>query len=241
MFQVTPDISANVDWWSVNREGTIQSFGLTELSSVNNYPFFQQNFLRDTAGNLLGVDTRFVNAGETQTAGMEAGLRVATLQGGARWAASFDVAYLLKKRSRITPAAAFGNSEVGVFTRAGDLGIRWKHTASITRTEGDWSATLTQVYRGKYADFVLPGVANGSVRPANWTPIVRPYEVFNASVGYNGIKNMSIVVGMKNIFNEDPPFSVTYDTDTGAGSSWESRVADPRGRAYTLRVEYKFF
>ena len=241
VFQVTPDISANVDWWSVNREGTIQSFGLTELSSVNNYPFFQQNFLRDTAGNLLGVDTRFVNAGETQTAGMEAGLRVATLQGGARWAASFDVAYLLKKRSRITPAAAFGNSEVGVFTRAGDLGIRWKHTASITRTEGDWSATLTQVYRGKYADFVLPGVANGSVRPANWTPIVRPYEVFNASVGYNGIKNMSIVVGMKNIFNEDPPFSVTYDTDTGAGSSWESRVADPRGRAYTLRVEYKFF
>ena len=60
-------------------------------------------------------------------------------------------------------------------------------------------------------------------------------------MGYNGIKNMSIVVGMKNIFNEDPPFSVTYDSDTGAGSSWESRVADPRGRAYTLRVEYKFF
>ena len=35
--------------------------------------------------------------------------------------------------------------------------------------------------------------------------------------------------------------SATYDTNTGAGSSWEPRVADPRGRSYTLRVDYKFF
>jgi iron complex outermembrane receptor protein len=41
--------------------------------------------------------------------------------------------------------------------------------------------------------------------------------------------------------NEDPPFSIAYDTNTGAGSSWEPRVADPRGRAYTLSVEYKFY
>ena len=31
-----------------------------------------------------------------------------------------------------------------------------------------------------------------------------------------------------------------YDTNTGAGSSWEPRIADPRGRAFTLSVEYKF-
>ena len=33
---------------------------------------------------------------------------------------------------------------------------------------------------------------------------------------------------------------MTYDTNTGAGSSWEPRVADPRGRSYVLRAEYKF-
>jgi iron complex outermembrane recepter protein len=46
---------------------------------------------------------------------------------------------------------------------------------------------------------------------------------------------------VKNALATEPPFSVTYDTNTGAGSSWEPRVADPRGRAFTLRVEYKFF
>ncbi len=239
VFQFTPELSGNLDWWSVARDGSIQSLGLTTLSA--NYQLFPQNFLRDNAGNLVAVDTRWVNTGETVSKGLEFGLRGAFLAGGARWNAAFDVSYLLEKKSRLIASAPFGASEVGRFTRAGDLGIRWKHTLSITRTEGDWSATLAQVYRGGYADYVIPGIANGTVKPANWQPIVRPYEVFNLSVGYSGIKNMNIVAGIKNLFNEDPPFSVTYDTNTGAGSSWEPRVADPRGRAYTLRVEYKFF
>ena len=65
--------------------------------------------------------------------------------------------------------------------------------------------------------------------------------MFNASLAYSGIKNLTITAGIKNLLNEAPPFSVTYDTNTGAGSSWEPRVADPRGRAYTLRVEYRMF
>ena len=40
--------------------------------------------------------------------------------------------------------------------------------------------------------------------------------------------------------DEDPPFTVAYDSNTGAGSSWEPRVADPRGRSYTLTVTYRF-
>ena len=151
------------------------------------------------------------------------------------------MSYLLEKKSRLIASAPFSASEVGVFTRAGDLGIRWKHTASITRSEGDWAATLFQVYRSGYADHVIQGIANGTVIAPAWNPVVKPYEVFNFSLGYRGFKNMTIIAGVKNIFNEDPPFSVTYDTNTGAGSSWEPRVADPRGRAYTLRAEYKFF
>jgi iron complex outermembrane receptor protein len=52
---------------------------------------------------------------------------------------------------------------------------------------------------------------------------------------------MTIIAGIKNLFNTDPPFTVAYDSSSGAGSSWEPRVADPRGRSYTLRVEYRFW
>ena len=68
-----------------------------------------------------------------------------------------------------------------------------------------------------------------------------PYSIFHASVSYTGIKNLTLTAGIKNLLNEDPPFAITYDDNTGAGSSWEPRVADPRGRSFTLMANYKFF
>jgi iron complex outermembrane recepter protein len=238
VFQPNPDLLASVDWWSINRKGAIQSLDLTTLSA--NYLLFPQNFGRDASGKLVAVDTRWVNAGETETKGLDINIKGSFKAAGASWTAGLDVSYLLGKKSRLLDNQPFGPSEVGVFTRAGDLNVRWKHTASITRSEGDWAATLAQVYRGRYADHVISGVADGSFAAPNWNPIVKPYEVFNLSVAYSGVKNLTITGGIKNLLNEDPPFSVTYDTNTGAGSSWEPRIADPRGRAYTLRLEYKF-
>jgi iron complex outermembrane recepter protein len=242
VFQPHPSVSGNIDYWEVKREGTIQSLGLTTLSTAQNYPFFIDRFVRDGTGRLVGVDTRWVNAGQTITRGLEFGIKAGTSLGAGRIGFSLDVSYLLDKKSKVVKSAReFGPSEVGVFTRAGDLGVRWKHTASTTYQRGDWSGTLTQVYRGGYADFVLPGVRNGTIRPALWEQNVRPYEVFNFSATYRGVKNLVLTAGIKNLLNEDPPFSVNYDTNTGAGSSWEPRVADPRGRAFTLRAEYTFF
>ena len=65
-----------------------------------------------------------------------------------------------------------GASEIGVFTRAGDLGLRWKHSLTAIYAEGDWSGMLQQLWRAGYKDNVLPGVANGSVVPPNWNPNV---------------------------------------------------------------------
>ena len=238
VFAPSRHFSGNVDWWSVNREGTIQSFGLTTLAA--NYKLFTDRFLRDPSGNLVAVDTRPVNAGETATKGLEFGLRGEMDVAGGKLSAGFELSYLLDKKSRLLPNTPFGASEIGHFTRYSDLGIRWKHTAHLSYRRGNWTGMVNQIFRSSYVDAMLPGVANGSVRPVNWDPTVDSYNIFNVSLTYRGIKNMSVIAGIKNLFNTDPPFSATYDTNTGAGSSWEPRVADPRGRSYTLRVEYRF-
>ena len=106
--------------------------------------------------------------------------------------------------------------------------------------QGPWSGTLTQLYSAGYKDNALPGVANGTIVPTNLQVNVKPYTLYNVSVTYSGIKNLGVTVGVKNIFNTDPPFSVAYDGNTGAGSSWEPRIADPRGRAYTILATYTF-
>jgi iron complex outermembrane receptor protein len=207
-----------------------------------NYALFPQNFIRDVvSNNIVQVDTRWVNAGETRTKGLELGLRGNTSAMGARISAGLDVSYLLEKKSRLLASSPFGPSEVGVFTRSTDLGIRWKHSAFVTYTRGDWSSTLAQLYRSGYAGYVPPGVVNGSIMPSDWNPVVKSYSLFHASVSYTGVKNVTLLFGIKNLFDKDPPFANSYDTNTGAGSSWEPRVADPRGRSFLATVEYKFF
>jgi iron complex outermembrane receptor protein len=178
VWQVTPDISANLDWWDIERTGTIQSVSLTTMA--NNYTLFADRFRRDAAGNLRFVDNRWSNAGSTETAGLEFGARGNFAVPKGRLIAALDISYLLKKRGRLLANAPMGASEVGAFTRSGDLGIRWKHTASVAYATGPWVTTVAQTYRSGYFDAVLPGV-NRANPPANWQPKVEPYTTFDAN------------------------------------------------------------
>ncbi|MFC5510703.1 TonB-dependent receptor domain-containing protein [Massilia jejuensis] len=231
--------SFNADIWEVRKEDTIDSFNLATM--LANYNLFGDAFLRNAAGELVAVDQRWINAGERITRGLEVGARTGGSWEGTVWGLGIDGSRLLEKKSRPTRNATFGASEVGRFTYTGDLGLKWKHTAYLSARHGHWSGLLQNVYRAGYKDQVLPGVASGRVLPSNYNPKVDSYIVFNASVSYTGVKNLTLTGGIKNLFDEDPPFAITYDSNSGAGSSWEPRVADPRGRAFTLTANYRFF
>ena len=235
----TREFSANIDWWHIKKTGTIQAFGIATL--IANHELFPQNFIRNAAGNLAFIDIRPVNAGETSTKGVDLGAKLNGPLLGGKYSATIDGSYLIEKKSRLLTSSPFGPSEIATFTRSGDLGLRWKHAASFTYTQGDWSGSLYQLFSSGYKDAVLPGVANGSVVPPNWNPSVDSYTTYHASVTYTGVKNLSLTAGIRNLFDQDPPFSAAYDTNTGAGSSWEPRVADPRGRSFTFLVKYTFF
>ena len=66
------------------------------------------------------------------------------------------------------------------------------------------------------------------------------YTVYNYSTSYSGFEKAKITFGIKNLLNTDPPFTA-HMNDYAAGAGWEPRVADPRGRSFTLSVEYKFW
>jgi iron complex outermembrane receptor protein len=244
LWQPTANLRATLDLWDIVRDGTIQALGITGANGyIRNFELFQNRFIRNTDGAITQIDTSWINAGETETRGLELSLRGAFDAVGARFTAGLDVSYLLKKRSRLVSGQPFGASEVGVFTRSSDLGIRWKHNAFVTYARGDWSATLRQRYSGKYAGYVPPGIANGTYLAAatEWDPVVKPYTLYDLGLSFSGIKNLTINAGIKNLLDKDPPFANSYDTNTGAGSSWEPRVADPRGRSFQLGLEYRFF
>ena len=75
--------------------------------------------------------------------------------------------------------------------------------------------------------------------PAGFNPDVKAYIVYGLSGTYSGFKNTTVTLGVKNLLNTDPPFTA-HNVDFAAGAGWDPRVGDPRGRAYTARVTYKF-
>ena len=234
----TDSLSASIDYWDIRRAGTIQALSLTSI--VANSGLFPENFIRDASGNLVSIDTRWINAGQTITKGIDVNGRFSGKLGPGQFLATLDGTYLIERKSRLLANTAFSANEVGAFSRSGDIPLRWKHTAAFTYTQGSWSGTFSQLYRSGYKDAVLPGVANGTVTPVNLDPNVKAYMLYNLSATYSGIKNLNVTLGVKNIFNTNPPFSAAYDSDTGAGSSWDPRVGDPRGRSYSLLASYSF-
>jgi iron complex outermembrane recepter protein len=238
VLQPTSNFSATIDWWKIDRTAAITTLSVREL--VDNFNIFGDRFIRDAAGTLIQIDQRVVNAGAAFTQGVDVSFRGFGDLGPGRIGMTLDGTLLLKKKSQLVPSAPVSASEIGVFTYSGDLGLKWKHNIAITYDIGDFDFSLSQIFRLGYKNNKIGQIASGTLTRPDVVDRVRDYVLFNMSASYSGIKNMKITAGVKNILDTDPPFAITYDSDTGAGSSWEPRVADPRGRAFTLLLEYKF-
>jgi len=237
-----PKWSLSADWWMINVENTIATLTLRQL--IDNASLFENNFIRDGSNQITVIDQRWVNAGARRTQGIEIALRGGwDLGGESSLSLGLDGTWMLKKREKLidNPALPFGPSQLGIFTFAGDLGLRWKHNAWINYSTKDFNVTLTQVFRAGYDNQKLPGIASGAVTRPDFNARVKPYMIYNLAVAITAFSpDYRINVGVKNLFDTDPPFAITYDGNTGAGSSWEPRVADPRGRSYNVGIEVRF-
>lgn len=229
--------SASADYWSIKRESAIQVLSLTDLFA--NYASLQDHFIRNSAGVLTDVDDSYLNVGTTKTEGIDFTARgnLDALHGTV--SVGVDGTILLKKTAQALPTAPVV-SQLGVYSLADDLGLRLKYNAYVSYSNDDFSIALTQVFRDGYKNQVLPGIQNGTFNPPNDITDVDSYIVYNLSVAYTGVKGFKLTAGVRNLFDTDPPFAVSYNTDFGVGSSYEPRVADPRGRSVTMQAEIKF-
>ncbi len=228
-------LSFSVDLWQITRTDII--YELTPQQVVANYTTFPGNLVRGANGRLDGsggyIRAGFVNADGDITRGTDVNVRGNGKLLAGKWEANLEGTYLDSHRSRIFKSQPYVET-VGQWNSR-DLFLRWKHQASFTYSQGDWSGTLTQGYSTGYTDEKPSGVI-----PPGFSPNVKSYTLYGVSSTYTGFKNLSITGGIKNLLNTDPPFTA-HNLDFAAGAGWDPRVADPRGRAYTLRVNYKFF
>ncbi len=232
----TDNVIVNVDWWEIEIEGTIQTPGFREL--IENPNLYADNFIFDASGEIVLIDRRFINAGGRKTSGIEVGLATSGDLGPGTWGLNFNGSYLIEDIKQERDDAEFGPNLVGTHSR-GNIPLRWKHTASFNYSYGDFVHTLTQIYRHSYDDETPPGIASGEANPPGYDGQVGSYLVYNYSVNYQGFDNTEIIFGVKNLLDRDPPFTA-HQNDFSPGAAFDPRVADPRGRSYTVQVNYNF-
>ena len=229
-------ISFGADLWEIKRTDII--YELTAQQVVANYTTFPENLVRSPLNNRLDgpggyIRAGFVNADGDITRGLDINVNARGQLMGGRWVANLDGTRMQSHRGRIFSSQPYVET-VGLWSSR-DLFVRWKHQASFTYTLGDWSGSLYQQYTQGYKDQVPTGTV-----PPGFVPDVKSYTVYDVSATYTGVKNLSITGGIKNLLDTDPPFTA-HNLDFAAGAGWDPRVADPRGRAFTLRATYKFF
>lgn len=233
LLQPTSRISLGVDYWNIAVDNTIGT--LTTQQLFQNIAAFGDRIQR-TSGVITGLDLRTGNFGSRRTEGLEISARASFDAFGGDIGLGMDGTYLLDKREKLLPSLPYTDL-IGIFTLFGDVGLKWKHNAFISYNEGDFGLTFSQIFRNGYKNNTSPAAATS--RP-DYSPRVKAYMTYNMSISQKIAERLTITGGVRNIFNTDPPFVITYDSDSGAGGSWDPRVADPRGRSFTLAVEAKF-
>jgi iron complex outermembrane recepter protein len=235
----TSRISLSADYWNIAVDNVIGSITIPQLFA--NIAAFPERITR-TGGIITLVDLRTGNFGSRRTSGIDFSGRVGFEALSGDFSLGFDGTLLLDKKEKLLPNLAYTNLR-GVFSLAGDLGLKWKHNAWISYRNDGLTLTFSQIYRGGYQNFGLPNSLTGpnlSAGRPDYNPRVKAYQIYNLSASQKITDRLMLTAGVKNIFDTDPPFAITYDSNTGAGSSWEPRVGDPRGRSFTMAVEVKF-
>ncbi|MEP6738747.1 MAG: TonB-dependent receptor [Caldimonas sp.] len=106
---------------------------------------------------------------------------------------------------------------------------RFRSYSSIDWTRGPWGLNLGQTFQKGYNDLT----GTNEVVPRR----VAAYTVYDLQGTYTGFKSWRFALGVKNLFDRDPPYS-NSGGQTSFQSGYDNQYADPRGRFIYGRITY---
>ena len=132
----------------------------------------------------------------------------------------------------------FGEPVVSDVGRYKDFGPtpRYRQALTLSYGNGPWAGSVTNNYTSAYEDYTNPDSVNGTTYPA--TRQVAAYTTWDGQISWKGIKNLNLVLGVKNLLDTNPPAS---RTETNFQTGYDASFTNPLGRAYYVRAGYKFF
>ena len=241
VFQPTPSFSAGFDLFNVRIKDYIQTPSAQLIVSRFRAgdPAYQSLVQLDASGSVEQIDQKLSNTGGATARGIDVDLRYRENVGDGRLNVNLFGTYMIKF-DETTPSGAVSH-KVGTIVDptgapvsgadAGGVVLRWKHVLSGTYTTGPWAMTLTQNFASGYE-----AGRNAIDNDRNFIP---SFATYDANVTYTGVKNLRLAVGVRNLFDKDPP-GVFTPASNQFQAGYDITQYDPRGRFIYVAAGYKF-
>ncbi len=113
---------------------------------------------------------------------------------------------------------------------------RWQHLASVEWQYRDVSLTVEHAYTRGWMESAASVNANVFVDAPHQ---VANSERVNMALAYKGFKNLKIKVGIRNVFDEEPPYTASSSFGSHA-AGYAASFTDPRGRFFYGSLSYQF-
>ncbi|HEX4266402.1 MAG TPA: TonB-dependent receptor [Steroidobacteraceae bacterium] len=122
---------------------------------------------------------------------------------------------------------------VGWFNQGNQPAFRWEHELRLDWTSPgtQWGGGLSDRFYSSYIDEYPDG--NGNQRT------VGSQSIWDAYASVKPLPGMTVLFGIQNLLNTDPPFSNAGTANFAAG--YDPIFSNPIGRDFYLNVTYKFF
>lgn len=237
VFAPNASFQAYADYWQVTLSDRIRQLSTTEM--ISNYDVYKDNFVRDPATNVVQyLQAGWVNSAGSKTKGVDFGANYQfdALQG--RMTASLTGTRMLSNKEQTRDNAPF-IEYVGKWSNT-TLYVPLKLNLSLGYRTDLWSVTLSGNYRDGYEDQNRGPTAAGGANYTTAQPYTRrvsSYSTFNLVGSYTGIKGLTLTGSLINIGDIQPPFT-WHNVDSAAGTGWDPRVADPRGRTVGVSARW---
>ncbi len=235
VFSPISSLTASADYWEIHMKDRIHL--LTYTQELQNYNVFSSNFIRDADGNLTAIQAGWINAGGSDTKGIDFTLsHNINLLGGKLVTTGTATKMISDKEALIDGQPKIQYVDLW---KTDTLYQKWRSNISSTFSLNDWATTLSVNYSSGYQDEDRTPYVGSN--PAG-TPVNRriaSYTIFNLFATFTGIKNTTLTAGLVNMFDRQPPFT-WHDPDYVIGAGYDPRVADPRGRTLQVSAKYAF-
>jgi iron complex outermembrane receptor protein len=242
VFQPIRNTKVTVDFWWTRIKDTISAVPEETITEeYNDNPALRQ-YIHFLPGNILSgdsrscgfdngvirstcgyIDTRLNNLGGTNTNGVDLSAEYSLNSSIGHWNFSYSGTYVTKYEYQDYAGGPW-KQNVGRYEGAGPI-FRQQHNADVRWTRGEWGAGLSLHFKSGYTD-------------ANPVNIVDSYTTIDAFANYEPIKNLKMLLGVRNLMDKDPPY--TNQGSLFQGGGWDSRYYDPVGRTWYVRMTYKF-